>query len=204
MVDYRSNITGQFRAGFPLTAILAEGAITVADGYNTSGFKEKIATPASPISVGDLVYLAPGTKNTYPATGGLPVVAKMTAGTYYAGIVVSTPEWVKMPSESMNFTDFDNADWAAILAGENYRIATVEFLGITGAMEVEVKSDAAKTVVIGDPTSLKYDVSEGRFVAVGSGGGGSGLVPMHYVPTGNGDLHTIEVGVLATSIVAQA
>ena len=202
--DYTSDIAGDLDAAqFKMTCILEEGALTVSDGYNTQGEKVTIVTPAAPIVVGDLVYLIAGVKNLYVETGGKPVVAKLAAGTFYVGRVTSTPQWKNTPAATKAFTDCDNADWAAILAGDYYRMASVEFFGVTGAFEGTVTADASNEVAIGALIDLKWDVSLGTFAPAASGG--KGLLPMHYVPTGSsGDTYSIMIGVLATSIVAQA
>ena len=202
--DYTSDIAADLEAAsFKMTCILEEGALTVADGYNSRGQKETMVTPAAPIEKDDLVYLIAGTKNLFVETAGMPVVAKLAAGTFYAGRVTSTPEWKYTPAASMDFTDCDNADWAAILAGKYYRKASVEFFGITGAFGGTVTADGSNEVAIGVPGDLKWDVSLGTFVPAASGG--TGLLPMHYVPAGSsGDTYTIMIGVLATSIVAIA
>lgn len=200
--DLTSDIAGDLDAGiFKMTCILEEGALTVADGYNTSGQKVTTVTPAAPVIVGDLVYLIAGVKNLCVECGDKPVVAKLAAGTFYVGRVTSTPQWKKTPSETMAFTDCDNANWALILAGEYYRIASVEFFGVTGAFKGIVTADGSHEVAVGALIDLKWDVSLGTFVPVASGG--TGLLPMHYVPTGSsGDTYSIMIGVLATSIVA--
>jgi hypothetical protein len=204
VTDYTSDIAGDLDASaFKMTCILEEGALTVGDGYNTQGEKVTTATPAAPVVVNDLVYLIAGVKNLCVETGNKPVVAKLAAGTFYAGRVTSTPQWKSTPAADMAFTDCDNADWAAILAGEYYRIASVEFFGVTGAFEGTVTADGSNEVAVGAIADLEWDVSLGTFIPVGSGG--TGLLPMHYVPTGSsGDLYSIMIGVLATSIVAIA
>ena len=200
--DYQSDIAGDLDAGvFKMTCILEEGALTVGTGYNTSGQKVTTVTPAAPLIVGDLVYLIAGTKNLCVECGDKPVVAKLATGTFYAGRVTSTPQWKNTPAETMAFTDCDNANWAAILAGEYYRIASVEFFGVTGAFKGTVTADGTNEVAVGALIDLKWDVSAGTFAPAASGG--KGLLPMHYVPAGSsGDTYSIMIGVLATSIVA--
>jgi hypothetical protein len=204
MTDYTSDIAGDLDACFfKMTCILEEGAITVSDGYNPRGTKELNANPAAPIAEGDLVYLIAGTKNLCAECRKNPVVAKLAAGTFYAGRVTSTPQWKHTPAVSMPVTDCDNADWAAVLAGEYYRLASVEFFGLTGAFEGVVTADGSNEVAIGAPGDLKWDVSLGTFVPAASGG--AGLLPLHYVPAGvASDTYSIMLGVLATSIVAIA
>lgn len=201
--DYTSDIAGDLGAShFKMACILEEGALTVGEGYSINGGKETIVTPAAPIAVNDLVYLIPGTKNLGVETNLLPVVAKLAAGQVYAGRVTSTPEWEDtMPATTKAFTDCDNPDWAAILAGKYYRKASVEFFGVTGAFAGTVTADGSNEVAIGAIGDLKWDVSKGTFAPAASGG--KGLVPMHHVPTGvSGDTYTIMIGVLATTIVA--
>lgn len=204
MTDRTSNIAGDLSSGrLGIPCILEEGALTVADTYNEVGQKVTTASPAAPIAVEDLVYLIPGVKNLGAETRLNPVVAKLAAGTFYAGVVTSTPRWVNVPKESLAFTDCDNGDWATILSGRYYRMATVVFFGVTGMFKGTITADGSNEVAIGAPGDLKWDVSLGTFVPVNSGG--TGLLPMHYVPTGvNLDLYSVMIGVLATSIVAQA
>lgn len=204
VTDYGSDIAGDLEAAsFKMTCILEEGALTVADGYNTQGQKVTTVTPAAPIVKDDLVYLIAGTKNLAVETGLKPVVAKLAAGTFYAGRVTSTPQWKETPAATKAFTDCDNADWAAILAGKYYRMASVEFFGVTGAFKGTVTADGSNEVAVGAIIDLEWDVSIGTFIPVASGG--TGLLPMHYVPTGSsGDTYSIMIGVLATSIVAIA
>ena len=203
MVDYTSDIAGDLGAShFKMTCILEEGALTVSEGYGIGGGKQTIVTPAAPIAVNDLVYLIAGTKNLGVETNLNPVVAKLAAGTFYVGRVTSTPEWDTPPSESKAFTDCDNADWAAILAGKWYRKASVEFFGITGAFAGTVTDDGTHPIPVAAMANLKWDVSDGTF---GYSTGGTGLVPMHHTPGASaGDTYTIMIGVLATSIIAKA
>jgi hypothetical protein len=202
--DRTSDIAGDLdAASFKMTCILEEGTLTVGTGYNPSGQKVTTVTPAAPIVVDDLVYLIAGTKNLCVECGDKPVVAKLAAGTFYAGRVTSTPQWKVMPAASKTFTDCDDADWAAILAGNWYRMASVEFFGVTGAFKGTVTADGSNEVAVGAIGDLKWDVSLGTFAPAASGG--KGLLPMHYVPAGvNLDTYSIMIGVLATSIVAQA
>ena len=202
--DRTSNIAGDLDASyFKMSCILEEGTLTVGTGYNIGGQKVTTVTPAAPIVKEDLIYLIPGEKNLYAETKGLPVVAKLAAGTFYAGRVTSTPQWKVPPAASKTFTDCDNADWAAILAGNYYRTASVEFFGVTGAFKGTVTADGSNEVDIAAIIDLKWDVSLGTFIPVASGG--AGLLPMHYVPTGvSTDTYSIMIGVLATSIVAIA
>jgi hypothetical protein len=201
MTDNTSDIAGDLDAAtFKMTCILEEGALTVGDGYNTQGEKVTTVTPAAPVIVGDLVYLIAGTKNLCVECGDKPVVAKLAAGTFYAGRVTSTPQWKSTPAASMAFTNCDNADWAAILAGEYYRIASVEFFGVTGAFKGTVTTIDTHEVAVGAIADLKWDVSDGTFAPAANGG--TGLLPMHYVPAGAGNTYSIMIGVLATSIVA--
>jgi len=202
--DYTSDIAEDLGAShFKMTCILEEGALTVSDGYGIGGGKETIVTPAAPIAVNDLVYLIAGTKNLGVETNLLPVVAKLTNGTFYVGRVTSTPEWDTVPSETKAFTSCSDTDWAEILAGKWYRKASVEFFGITGAFAGTVTADNSNAVAIADPGDLKWNVSLGTFIPVANGG--TGLVPMHYVPiTSSGDTYTIMIGMLATTIIATA
>jgi hypothetical protein len=203
MTDYTSDIAGDLdAASFKMTCIMEEGALTVADGYNTQGQKVTTVTPAAPIVKDDIVYLIAGTKNLGAETGLKPVVAKMVAGTFYAGRVTSTPQWKETPTATKAFTNCDNVDWAAILAGNYYRMASVEFFGLTGAFKGTVTTIETHEVAIGAPGDLKWDVSDGTFVPAASAG--TGLLPMHYVPAGAGNTYSIMIGVLATSIVAIA
>jgi hypothetical protein len=204
MTARTSDIAGDLDAShFKMTCILEEGTLTKGTGYNPQGEKLTTITPAAPIVVDDLVYLIAGTKNLCAECADLPVVAKLAAGTFYAGRVTSTPQWKVMPTATKAFTDCDNADWAAILAGKWYRMASVEFFGVTGAFKGTVTADGSNEVAVGAIADLKWDVSAGTFVPVGSGG--TGLLPLHYVPAGvSGDTYSIIIGVLATSIVAQS
>jgi hypothetical protein len=82
-------------------------------------------------------------------------------------------------------------------------MASVEFFGVTGAFKGTVTADGSNEVAVGAIIDLEWDVSIGTFIPVASGG--TGLLPMHYVPTGSsGDTYSIMIGVLATSIVAIA
>ena len=201
--DYTSNIAEDLGAShFKMTCILEEGALTVSDGYNIGGGKETIVTPAAPIAVNDLVYLIAGTKNLGVETNLLPVVAKLTNGTFYVGRVTSTPEWDTVPSASKGFTSCSDTDWAEILAGKWYRKASVEFFGITGAFAGTVTADGSDPIPVAAMANLKWGVGAGTY---SYSTGGTGLVPMHHTPAGSsGDTYTIMIGVLATSIIAKA
>lgn len=204
--DLRSAISGDFKYGFPITCILEEGAVTISENaFTPTGLKETVATLGNQIVKGDLVYLIPGEKNMYVETHGMPVVEKLTSGTLFTGKVMTNPEWNVMPAATKAFTDCDNANWAAILAGKWFRTATVELFGISDIFTVDVLADSSNTVIIADQTSIKWDVSEGYFVPVGAAGGGLGLLPLHYSPAGtSGDKYTILVAPLLAGLVSIA
>lgn len=179
-----SDIAGDFPAGVKMTTILKEGAITLSSTtVDKSGGKLTTLSFATPLEQGDIVIISTDTANTYAATDGLPVATQPTGtGALLMGRIVSTPTLVKAPSASQD-------TWATMLAGEYYRIATVEWFGLQDIIKATLVDSGENAVVPGVVGTLKADVS--ATVALGDDGlsladaasGGTGLIPLHYSNT---------------------
>lgn len=191
MVDLSSNISGDFGVGFKMTCILQEGAITVnTAAVDITGNKTTVMSYGAPLAKGDLVMLDAGAQNTYAACKGLAPVKKLISGAGpILGRVVSNPKVVKRPSVTKPYTDSNNADWGAILAGEWYRIVTVEIFGAFGAIDALCLGDGANPIVVGATATIIYDFSDSRWKYVASGG--SGVVNCHHIVATANDYTTL-------------
>jgi len=183
-----STIAGYTGGGIKLPCILQEGNLTYgakihgADGYHDTG-----VTIASPIGKNDWVTIDADAANTYIATGGNPVVKALAAGTLIVGQVISEPTWQQVPIASQTVR-------ATILAGSWYRVATVEFFGLSGvAKAILVGADAAN-VVPGVAGTIQIDASASNALTDTTGpvalsvadvaSGAAGIISFHYVPKG--------------------
>lgn len=185
-----STIAGYTGGGTTLTCILKEGNLTYADyGHGADGYYEPVVTIASPIKKGDWVVLSEDTANTYAATKGIPVVKAIAAGTLDIGVVVSEPEWVKVPTASQN-------TWSSMLTGQYYRIASVTFPSFVGVAKAVLDGQNAANIVPGIGTTLKVDASASTALSGGPvtlcvidavSGGTASLIPLHYAAASTSD-----------------
>lgn len=197
MTDYKEKYAGNYPGGLRVTAILNEGAITVgARAYDQLGLLGKSYTFAGELYEGDIVAIANDADVTFAATGGLPVVeVPANTETLVIGQIVSTPKFVRQPATS------GVADTLAKrLADKYYRVAVVEFWGVTKIKDAIVTADGANALVPGVGATLKYNIVRGTaahdlaFYAAASGG--VGVIPFHYVPAGSdADTYTALVGI---------
>jgi hypothetical protein len=183
-----SQIAGYTGGGLKHPCILQEGNLTYgakvhgADGYYDTG-----VTIASPLAKNDWVTLDVDAANTFAATGGLPVVKAVTAGALIIGQITSDPDWKVVPVASQTVR-------ATILAGNWYRVATVEFFGLSGmAKAILVGADAAN-IVPGVAGTIQIDASATVALTDTTGpvalscadvaSGAVGIISFHYVAKG--------------------
>ncbi len=161
-----------------ITCWLYEGTVTRALGESRTGLSMVTVTRSAPIQPGDMVMLYDDAAFTYSALQGLPIVKKVAgSGNFYVGEVLSQPDRAaNIPADSTPVTAIADQIAQGLL-----RKATVEFHGLVKTKLFEAKADGG-AIAVGDEAKIKYDVSEGKFVYVGSGG--SGAVPFHHVASG--------------------
>jgi hypothetical protein len=183
-----STIAQYTGGGIKLPCILQEGNLTYgAKVHGPDGYFDNGVTVASPLQKNDWVTLDIDAANTYDATSGNPVVKALTNGALVIGQIISDPDWVIVPGASQTVR-------ATILAGKYYRVATVEFFGISGVAKAilvgadaanvvpgvigTIQIDASATVALNDttgPVSLSCaDVASGAV----------GIISFHYVAKG--------------------
>ena len=150
-----STIAQYTGGGIKIPCILKEGNLTYgAKMHGPDGMSDAGVSIQYSIEKGDWVELSADAGNTYDATKGNPVVIPLaTAGTVVMGQVVSEPTWVTVPGSSQT-------TWATMLAGGYYRVATVEFFGLSGVAKAVFKSTNTGAVTAGSVALLKVDVSE--------------------------------------------
>lgn len=196
MTDNTSLYAGEYNSGQRYTCILDEGTYTPADTFDFTGRLVHGGTFASLIAVGDAVAISTDTAATYAASRGLPVVTRPATGTtLLIGKVVGIEIFGNYPSSSTQSDSLSER-----LAGGYYRKAIVEFNFSTKLEAVTVKCDGIHAVTQGDGTTLKYGITDsvaalayqsGKIIYDVVASGGTGLIPLHYVPAGsNGDLYT--------------
>ncbi|RKX64423.1 MAG: hypothetical protein DRP42_06390 [Tenericutes bacterium] len=200
-----SNIAGDYLGGLPLTCILDEGAITVTDRmYGVGGTYETGISYASELREGDIVTLSDETSNTYDACKGMPVVETVAnADDKVIGIITSSPRPVIMPAATGDADSLTKR-----LAGQYYRVATVEIWGgITAIRTARLLTADAVAVVPGVTTSLDLDVSQCTtdhdFVLNDvAAAAGAGFMPFHYAAKASGADMTILVGIVGLGTAA--
>ena len=198
MADNTSSIAGNYPGGIKIPCILDEGAPTVtARTYDRTGKYAPGVTWASELYKDDIVALSNDTAATYAATGGLPLVELPVDGeTLVIGQIVTEPELVVHPPTTAAANTL-----AERLAGQYYRVATVEIWGgITKIMKANVMQNGANAVVVGQSTILHYNITRGTALHTlcfdAEASGGVGVVAMHYCAAGtDGDTISCLVGI---------
>lgn len=181
------------------TCILDEGAYTPADTYDSTGRLRKGGTFASPVAVGDAVALSTDTGATHAACKGLVLVTRPSNGTaLIIGKVVEIKKFGNYPSTAAKADTL-----AERLAGGYYNKAIVEFNIPAKVETVTVKCDGSHAVTPGTGTTLKYGITDsvaalaynqGKIIYDVVASGGTGVIPLHYVPAGSsGDLYSCSV-----------
>lgn len=198
-----STIASNFEAGFPLATILYEGALTlVSEGYTPSGAKETFVSRAAGLQKDQIVMLSADSGNTFSATDGMPVATTFAAGTAkIIGKIVSEPQWVKVPTASQD-------TWATMLAGKYYRVATVEWYGVTDVVPATLTDSGENAIEPGAVGTLKLDASalaadpDGGIQVSDAASGGTGVFSFHYSNTAG--TYTVLLGFTGGGIVIQA
>lgn len=93
------------------------------------------------------------------------------------------------------------------LSGGYHRVAVVEFWAFSKIIEGTFMCDGSNAQVQGVATKLMFNITSGYtyhgLYFDGSGSGGVGAVPLHYIPAGSdGDLYTALFGILPGMITA--
>ena len=207
-----STIAQYTGGGIKLPCILAEGAPTVTkmtmgeDGYFDTGIVWE-----SRLDKGSWVVPDVQEENTYEATKGLPVVKAITNGTLLVGQIVSEPTLVKAPATSAAADTH-----AKRLAGQYYRVATVEWFGLTGVAKAVLNTANAAAIVPGVAATLLIDASASVALAavdpqgpvtigvVDVESGGSGIISFHYAAQEIGGQYNLLVGFTGGPVVIQA
>jgi hypothetical protein len=202
-----STIAGESGGGVKLPCILYEGAPTVTDiTTGPDGYEDVGIIFASQMKKDDIVVMDVQTENTYDATKGLPVAKAIAAGTLIVGIIRTTPKLAVAPPN----TAAGNS-WAKQLAGQYYRVATVEWFGLSGIMKAVLVGASAGNIVPGVAATLKIDASasvalQGGVVTLScadAASGGAGLVSFHYAASGSATVSLL-VGFTGSTVVIQA
>lgn len=199
--------------GIKMTCILHEGTPTVTDGtFGIDGMMSTGISLSSSIKKNEWVTLDVDTSNTYASTHGLPVVKAMANGTVVIGQVISEPKWVVVPPTTASANT-----WAKKLAGQYYRVATVEFFGVCGVAKAIINTANQAAIVPGVSTTLQIDASDTTALAtslvdqgpvllsvVDHANAGNGMFSFHYVAQEAGGTYNILVGFVGGQVVVVA
>ena len=200
-----STQSGEFGGGIQITCILDEGApVVTSRTYGPGGTYEDGLTWTTELRKGEPVTLSGETSNTYEACKGLPVVEQVSNGDdKVIGMIVSEPKLVKFPADTAAGDTLTKQ-----LAGQYYRIATVEIWGgITAIRAAHILTTDTVAITPGVTTILDVDVSQVAtdhdLVLNDVASGGLGFMSFHYLAkTTAGESHTILVGILALGSAA--
>jgi hypothetical protein len=196
MTDNQSNIAGDYKgAGNEIVCILDEGAITVSEvAFGPEGSMRVCVPSASYVlEEGQEVALSNDVLALYSSTEGMPIVERaVNAEVLVIGKIVGTPSWVVQPATSAAADTLTER-----LSGKYYRVALVRFNIPGEIVAAQVMCDGTHATVPGDGSTLKANITQ-MYTAKHRGvyfdsvaSGGTGVIPLHYVPAGtDGDLHT--------------
>lgn len=188
-----STIAGELGGGILVTCILSEGAPTVnARAYNKGNARLPVTTWAAEVYQGDVVALSNETLNTYVATYGLPVVeAPVNGETLVFGQVMTEPVLVKAPP-----TTVAGDSWTKQIAGQYYRIATIECWIAHSIQKARVLTTDTAAIVPGVGATVQVDISASytnhTLTVNDTAANGVGCVPLHYLAKlGAGDYNIL-------------
>jgi hypothetical protein len=175
-----SSISGDYGFVKQVPVILKEGNITVnSSAYGPFG-KTTVCTLATEICQGDIVALSTDTANTFAACGGNFVVAPIANGVDLAiGRIVDEPKWVRQPAASQT-------TWATMLAGNYYRIATVELFIPMSIFKATIVCANATAITPGTCELIDIDADaslalHGLSVVDVANSGSANMIPLNYV-----------------------
>lgn len=178
-----STIAGEIGGGLLITCILNEGAPTVnSRAYNKGGSRVAVTTWANELYIGDVVALDNQSANTYVSCAGLPVVkVPVTTETLVFGQIMSEPQMVKAPANTAA-----GDSWAKQLAGQYYRIATIECWCAHSIQKAQVRTADAAAIIPGVGTAIYVDISlctanHNLTVVDNAGAAGVGQFSLHYL-----------------------
>ena len=175
-----STTSGDYGFVRQVPVILKEGNITVSSSAYGPFGKMTACTFASEICQGDIVALSTDTANTYDACGGNFVVDRIATTVDLAiGRIIDEPKWVRQPATSQD-------TWATMLAGNYYRIATVELFipmsifkaAIVCGNKAAITPGTTEKLDIGASASL---AAHGLSVVDVANGGTANMIPLTYV-----------------------
>lgn len=149
---------GWYGGGKEITCILNEGDITVTSGAHvasgTLGYS--VVALAGELDKGDFVAIDEDANNSYANTNGIPAVVSANASTGLWGIVKSEPVWYGTFPQTART---ESSAWDTMLTNTEYRIATVEFVGVISIFKAAV--DGTADLVPGAPVA--WDLSMDAF-----------------------------------------
>lgn len=200
MTDNRTGIAGSFGKGLYPTVLIDEGALTPTTGHDRYGGRDRtIAVGAAPVNEGEPVALVNSTENTYALTEGniLVEIPQNSEGLVLGRI--GTPEQQKVPATAGVADTLTKRLQAGYL-----RSAGMELLFPGLIKKVTVKCNGSNATIPGVGTTLKLDITDSQdadnLVFVQCDSGGTGVIPLHYVPAGtSGDLY--DCGVIITGLI---
>ena len=145
---------GFYGGGKEITCICNEGNIAVtANAHIPRGVMGySVVVLSAELDKGDFVAIDEDPLNTYAATHGIPVVVLANATTGLWGIVKSEPVWYGTFPQTART---ESSAWETILTNYEYRIATIEFVGIISIFKAD--SEGTADIIPGAP--LAWDLS---------------------------------------------
>ena len=219
MTDYSSKYAGQFtNLNHRFSCLLDEGAMTVGWSYDETGRRRISISRAAPIAEGMPVALVSTADCLYDACGGLPIVSLPLAllnadQSPEATIVVGKVVTFEQEGQNRPATTAAAATLAQRISGKYLRCAGIELIFGQKVEAVKVSTLSTLAVNPGDQGNLVLDMSltatygEPVYQIVAdnldASKPGSGVIPLHYVPEGSGDIYTCLV-IYTGPTVAQA
>jgi len=145
---------GWYGGGKEITCILNEGDIAVTANVHvaTGTMGYSVVTLSAELDKGDFVAIDEDPLNTYATCHGIPAVVGVNATTGLWGIVKSEPVWYGTFPQTART---ESSAWATILANTEYRIATIEFIGIISIFNAD--AEGTTDIIPGAP--LTWDIS---------------------------------------------
>lgn len=195
-----SSISGDYGFVTQVSVILKEGDITVnSSAYGPFG-KQTVCTLAAEICQGDIVALSAETENTYDACGGNFVVDRIASTVDLAiGRIIDEPKWVRQPATSQS-------TWGDMLAGNYYRIATVELFIPMSIFKATLVCNDKTAITPGTTGKLDIGASaslaaHGLSVVDVANDGCANMIPLTYAARSSTETVSVLVGFIGFGTV---